>query len=583
MPAATSAPIPPTPTLTRRAWLTHAAAPTLAATLISPLLAGAAAPQSKIENPKSKIHDIRSYGAAPDTLSTTAIQSAIDAAHAANGGTVLIPAGTYLCGTIELKSNVTLHLAPQATLLGSPRPADYHAGRAIPSGNGNMVFISAADAENITITGPGTIDGNGHAFYTGQGDNTGPGQNSAQGYTHRPHLLIFARCKNLRIQDTFLTASAYHCLRVLDCEYVYFERIRIHNRVNKNNDGFHFVSSRHVHIDACDVRCQDDACALFGSNKNVTISNSTFSTRWSIFRFGGGECENILVTNCLIYETYGCPIKLSCRANSRFENMLFSNLILRDVTGPISISLSSASRRRAPAAAATSAAGSGSAGVPPADEGRPAPRPHSAPGIIRNISFENIRGNIVAHGRQYPDIPWEQAYRPGEDRTCITLNAVDGDLIENITLSNIHLTYEGGGTLAEAQREVPQIAGEYFEIGDRPAYGLYARNVRALTLDNVRLETATPDHRPAVVLDNITDATLSTLATDGHLAAPSTLRLINTTDTLIASPRLLTPAAVYLAVEGQRSANIALLPGDLRKAPTRVTFDRGATAQSLIQ
>ena len=584
MPATTPAPTPPTPALTRRDWLARAAAPMLAATFAYPLLAGAAAPQSKIENRESKIpspaaaaiHDIRAYGAIAGgsaAVNTTAIQSAIDAAHAAGGGTVLIPAGVFLCGSIELKSNVTLHLAPQATLLGSPRPADYHAGRALPSGNGNMVFISAADADNITIEGAGAIDGNGLAFYTGQGDNTGPGQNSAKGYTQRPHLLIFARCKNLRIQDTFLSASAYHCLRVLDCEYVWFERVRIHNRVNKNNDGFHFVSSRHVHVNACDVRCQDDACALFGSNKNVTISNSTFSTRWSIFRFGGGECENILVTNCLIYETYGCPIKMSCRANSRFENMLFSNLVLRDVTGPISISLSSAPRHPAPAASA--------APDPALAQSKIENRKSKIPrGIVRNISFENIRGNVVAHGRQYPDMHWEQGYRPGEDRTCITLNAVEGDLLENISFSNIHLTFEGGGTLAEAQRDIPQIAGEYFEIGDRPAYGLYARNVRTLTLDNVRLETATPDLRPAVVLDNITDATLSTLATQGNPSAPSTLRLINTTDTLIAAPRLLTPAAVYLAVEGERSANITLLPGDTRKAATQVTHTRGATPKS---
>ena len=122
------------------------------------------------------------------------------------------------------------------------------------------------------------------------------------------------------------------------------EGIRIHNRVNGNNDGFHLISSQYVHISNSDVRCQDDACAMFGSCKFITVTNSTFSTRWSVFRFGGGEAENITVSNCLIYDTYGCPIKMRCGPRSRFENISFSNLIMKNVTGPISIGLGPQSR-----------------------------------------------------------------------------------------------------------------------------------------------------------------------------------------------------------------------------------------------
>jgi polygalacturonase len=124
------------------------------------------------------------------------------------------------------------------------------------------------------------------------------------------------------------------------CSYVKLEGIRIHSRVNHNSDGFHFVSSEYVHVSNCDVLCQDDACALFGSCKFVTVTNCSFSARWSVFRFGGGEAENITVSNCLIYSTFGCPIKMRCASGSRYENMSFSNLVMRDVTGPISIGLS---------------------------------------------------------------------------------------------------------------------------------------------------------------------------------------------------------------------------------------------------
>jgi hypothetical protein len=73
-----------------------------------------------------------------------------------------------------------------------------------------------------------------------------------------------------------------------------------------------------------------------------------------------------------------------------------------------------------------------------------------------------------------------QSYRPGETRQCIVLNALGDRVIENISFSDVHLTYGGGGTAEEAAREIPQVAGEYFEMGTPPAHGLYARNVRGL-------------------------------------------------------------------------------------------------------
>jgi hypothetical protein len=236
--------------------------------------------------------------------------------------------------------------------------------------------------------------------------------------------------------------------------------------------------------------------------------------------------------------------------------MIFSNLIFRDVTGPISLGFS--------------------------DQQRSGQNQQSELGFVRNIVFSNIRGNVVAKGRQFEDMGFAQSYRPGEDRTCITLNGVGQAYLENITLNNIHLTFEGGGTAEEAQlRNVPKIAGEYFEIGNRPAHGVYARNIKGLTIDNVRFETETPDLRPAVVLDNVSDAVISGITTQGNTEGPSVVRCINTTDALISSPRLLTPAAVYLAVEGERSADIVVEGGNIRRAEKSITFDRGATEKAV--
>lgn len=505
------------------------------------------------------IYDITDFGAVGDgtTLNTAAVQKAIDTCTSAGGGTVFVPAGDFLIGTIELKSNVTLQLAAKGRLLGSSKIEDYRAGNNVPPGNGNIVLISAANAENIRIEGPGTIDGNGAKFFTGRGDMTGPGQNSAEGYYQRPHLLIFYRCRNLTIRDAFLTASAYHCIRILQCQRVTLDTVRIHNRVNLNNDGFHINSSQYVHLVNCDITCQDDACALFGSNKFVTVTNCTFSTRWSVFRFGGGEAENITISNCVIYDTYGCPIKARFGARSRFENIIFSNLIMRNVTGPISIGLDST--RRNPNSNA----------------------PSSPRGVVRNIQFHNIRAIVVAEGKQHEDLPWPQKFRPGETRQCIVLNGVGEDLLENISFQDVHVTYEGGGTAEEAAREVPKMAGEYFEIGTPPAYGIYARNVRGLSLNNVRFEVKTMELRPAVVFENVADASINALSADADPKAESLLRFTNVRDVLLSAARVLRAGAVFLELVGPGNQSITIDGGDISRAAKPLAFAAGATSKAV--
>ena len=148
----------------------------------------------------------------------------------------------------------------------------------------------------------------------------------------------------------------------------------------------------------------------------MTVTNSTFSTRWSVFRFGGGNPEDIAISNCVIYETYGCPIKMQFGPESKARNLLFSNLILRDVTGPITISLN------------------GRAG------GNGAPNEAAQRGYLRNIVFSGIRASVAAEGRQYPDMAFQQSYRPGETRQCIVLNAIGDAAIEGVTLRDVHVT-----------------------------------------------------------------------------------------------------------------------------------------------
>ncbi|HVI49538.1 MAG TPA: glycosyl hydrolase family 28 protein [Chitinophaga sp.] len=539
--------------LSRRNWLQRVSAPamfTAGASLLG-VASFASTQQPSSTSPFPGWRSILDYGARGDgkTNNTAAIQHAIDDCHNNNGGVVLIPAGDFLCGTIELKSNVTLYLAVNCRLLGSPRREDYQAPDTIPPGNGNVVFIFAANAENVAITGSGTIDGDGIHFNTGKGDGTGPGGQKG-GNMDRPHLAIFYRCNNVRVTDTFFTRSAYHCFRILECRYVHFTGIRIYNRVNRNNDGFHFNSSAHVRISDCDVACQDDACALFGSNQFVTVTNCSFSTRWSIFRFGGGEAKNITVTNCVIYDTYGCPVKISA-GKAKIENLLFSNIVMENVTGPIGIGFR--------AGAATDA-------------------------YVRNISFSHIRASVVALPVNHPDIPFDVKPFDGEQLSCITLNGADGSYLENISFTDVHVTYAGGGSADLAGKtDIPQVAVEYFVVWGRPpfgpvAYGMYARNVKGLTLKDIRFTYRENDLRPAVVFDNVEDADVGGISIQSNTASMAAFRIINSRDVLITGARLLGPATNFLRVEGRQSRNITVDGGDLSKAvQPMVTADGAAT------
>jgi len=551
----------------RRKWLEKVSVPALSAIVAGMLAPAAMATEKPKSNPADvknglRIFNVRDFGAKGDgkTLDTVAIQKAIDTCNQAGGGTVFIPPGIFVIGTVELKSFVTLHISANGKLLGSPRKEDYSAGKGVPPGNGNIVLLYAANAENVSIEGKGTIDGNGTAFYTGQGDNTGP-NSTGGGYFDRPHLLIFYKCNNLLLRDNFYTKSAYHCCRILNCEQVNIDNIHIYNRVNKNNDGFHLNSNKYVHIVNCDVRCQDDACALFGSNQFITITNCSFSTRWSIFRFGGGEAQNIAISNCLIYETYGCPIKIST-GRGRLENLTFSNIVMRNVTGPIGIGFGGSS--------------SNNPTPPAAGEGF----------FVRNISFNGIRATVVPRPVNHPDIPFDVKVYDGELNSCITLNGVGDNYIENVSFTDIQVKFAGGGTKEQAaKKEIPQISAEYFGVwgtapGGPPAYGLYARNVKNLTLHNVRLEYEEPEARPALVFDNVHDCSINGLAVQGS-SADSVLQFTRSSDILLSGTRLLSSCNAFLKLEGSANEGIMLDGGDLRKAAKPIVFEGGATEKAV--
>lgn len=201
--------------------------------------------------------DPRSYGAVADGHSkdTAAVQAAIDAA-AAQGGTVRLAGGTFVCGTLYLKSNVALEITNSATLLASPDIADYgtdtHHNRYRNEPELDRCFLFAQDAENVTICGSGVIDGNAAAFPNA-------------GSIYRPMLLRVLRCRNVRVQNLRLLNAAAWATAFLDSDFIWATDLHIENHRNYNGDGLDFDSCRHVWVRGCYIDGTDDNLCLQSS------------------------------------------------------------------------------------------------------------------------------------------------------------------------------------------------------------------------------------------------------------------------------------------------------------------------------
>lgn len=439
-------------------------------------------------NTGASVFNIRDFGAVGDgvTMDTTAIQAAIDACTADQGGTVLVPAGTFLTGTLFLKSNVTLHLAARALILGSTSLADYATNIArcgfVNETSIDKCLIYAENAENVGITGRGRVDGQGGAFKPILEDGT-RGQ--------RPMLTRLYRCRNVLFEGVTLGGAGSWCSHFRECFDVRVTGVTIHNRVNGNNDGIDLMSTSRVRISDCTIICQDDAICFQNMSddypvEDIVITNCIMSTRWAAIRSGGahrGGIRNVTVSNCVIRDTYGCGIKLQVSGNGSMENMAFSNIVMPGVSCPISLRFGNAHYN---------------------NESRDERYPW---GTMRNILFSNIWASVLDEATLRRSVVLPDSLYEGEERQCISICGIPDHPVEGITLSDIHVVCPGGGTAEDAENLNPpeheDQYPEYFMWGVLPAYGLYARHAKTLTLDNVRFELASPDARPPIVCDDV--------------------------------------------------------------------------------
>ena len=250
---------------------------------------------------------VAEFGAKGDgkTLDTGAIQAAIDACAKQGGGTVSIPAGTYLSGTLELKSRIVFRLEPGAVLRGSGELKDYRPNGFKHNEMGETTsLLYAIDQSDIRITGGGTIDLNDRPFI--HWDQPRPALPPAEAAklserqwkecvvqpSQRPSQpIFFQNCQRLRLDDITVRNSPCWTISINSSRDIRIDHLLIDNNpVVPNNDGIHFCSSQDIVVSDCIIRAGDDCLAFTGI------------TNWE------GVCERIAVTNCSLQAKSWSPM-----------------------------------------------------------------------------------------------------------------------------------------------------------------------------------------------------------------------------------------------------------------------------------
>jgi polygalacturonase len=460
--------------------------------------------------------NVRDLGATGNGVvkDTGPVQAAIDTAEKEGGATVTFPAGRYLCGTIHLRSNVTIHLPAGATILASRDEEDFDPYERLPFTPVNdrettyfhYALLAGEDVRQVAVIGEGGIDGN-------------------RPKRGGPKPIALKRCQHITIRGITITNAPNYSISLLGCDHVDIDGVQV---LNAYSDGIDPDSCRFVRIANCLIDSHDDAiCAKASlalgsrrSTEHLAVTNCILSTECNNIKLGtesSGDFKNIAVTNCAIYRrpsgarpaTSGVAIESVDGSN--IDGVVVSNITMQEVRAPIFIRLGNRGRGMNP----------------------------PVPGSLRNVSISNVVASLS-------DLP-------------TPIMGIPGSPVRGVSLSNLNITVKGGGTFRGL--DLPENVDGYPDAdvwGTYPACAFYCRHVEGLTLSNVRLRCLEVDARPAAILDDVVDVDIDGLKAPAGTGEHPRIWLSDTTGVLVRGCLSPVSKIEFVRVSGARSKRVRL-------------------------
>jgi hypothetical protein len=467
---------------------------------------------------------------------THVLQRAIDEAQKRGGGTVHIPPGRYISGSLRLYSHVSLWLDAGATLVMSGdtneffpiEKLSYDPKSNLATSNFSVALLVGDGIENISILGDGIIECD---WSKGGG----------------PKPIALRRCSHVSIRGITIRNAPNYNISMLGCDFVTIDGVTIQNG---HSDGIDPDCSRYVRISNCFVESIDDAIVLKSSGalgerratEYVTIENCILRTASIHFKCGTESCgdfRNIAVSNCTFQGgmgmRHGNPgIALYTADGGTLENVAISNIVMQDVGTPLAILRGDRDR---------CSLGTGA-------------------GVLQSVQITNV----VASGAKLPSVI---AGLPG--------SSVAGIEIEDMTVS-MAKSEAGPKTLQEIA-EKPKDYPQPTMFGPLPAFGLFLRHATDIALRNVKFESAPSEERPTVVADDVN--ALQLLGFGSLSATALQLWLNNVSDSVVEPIETLPLTAHMYRVSGAKTQNLFFKGSAYRDWSRSIVLDADVPQQAV--
>ncbi|MBK8512444.1 MAG: glycoside hydrolase family 28 protein [Saprospiraceae bacterium] len=463
---------------------------------------------------QGKVVLITDAGAIADgrTNNQKIIQSLIDQVAEKGGGSVVVPPGNFMTGSLFLKSGVDLHLSLGASLLGAHSTNDY-----LKIGQ-RAALILAHDQQNISISGEGILDGQGQELMVDVFKKLRSGELKdnpvwlvKRPETGRALIVYFKGCSGVKVTGITLKNSSNWVQDYRECDGVTIDRITVQSTAYWNNDGLDITDSKNVRITNCMINSSDDALCFKSENPNASCENivvdscilrsSANGLKFGTANYGG--FRNFRISNLTVYDTYRSAIALESVDGGYMEDIIIKNVSATNTGNAIFIRRGHRNKS-------------------------------GAVGSLKGIHISNLVADIPLYkpDQGYPIEGPPDHLRPGTDKMPVrpshyhiyghpylpynllpsSIVGIPGYPVEDVTLENITISFGGRadkeiayiplkaiGSIPENEAGYP----EFSMFGELPAWGLYMRHAVGIIIKNFNISFKEDDFRPALVLDDV--------------------------------------------------------------------------------